>query len=214
LIQKYKIGSYKLKRLPVTMLAFITLVSLLLPLNDAFAHPHVFVANRFKVVFDHEGLAGIEVKWVFDRYFSQMIAEEFDMDRNGGFDATEVAEIKASAFSNLSGYQYFTFIKIAGDSFEVKFVRDFKATLKKGVLSYEFLIPCHVRAADTLKEVRVSSYDPSYYTLVLFAESDAVTLVASDTFEVDYKVTKNLQDSYYEGQVNPYEMVLKFRLVQ
>jgi ABC-type uncharacterized transport system substrate-binding protein len=203
---------YKTKRAGVFLLVCFLLNAFLLLLPEPYAHPHVFVANRFRVVFDQEGLAGIQVKWVFDRYFSQMIADEFDMDRDGDFDASEVANIKENAFSNLASYQYFTFVKINGEPFEVKFVCDFNATLKDGVLNYEFQIPCHVRAAETLKEIRVSPYDPSYYTLVLFAESNAVTLIQSEGFDVDYHVAKNMSESYYEGQVNPYEMLLTFRL--
>ena len=65
-----------------------------------------------------------------------------------------------------------------------------------------------------VKEIRVSPYDPSYYTLVLFAETEPVTLVHSDDFNVDYKIAKNTNESYYDGQVNPYEMVLKFQLAK
>ena len=60
----------------------------------------------------------------------------------------------------------------------------------------------------------MSLYDPSYYTLVLFAETDPVTIVNYNGFYVDHKISKNMQESYYDGQVNPYEMVLKFRLAK
>ncbi len=178
------------------------------------AHPHVFVANRFRIVFDDDGLAGIHVKWIFDKYFSQMLADEFDTDRDGALKPSEVAVIKKDAFSNLANFDYFTFIKISGKPFKVQFVRDFNSTLKDGVLTYEFLIPCHVKASKTVKELRVSLYDPSYYTLVLFAETDPVTIVNYNGFYVDHKISKNTQESYYDGQVNPYEMVLKFRLAK
>ena len=189
-----------------------TLVLILLSVPFLEAHPHVFVANRYQAVFDESGLAGIRVKWVFDRYFSQMIADEFDLDKDGTFDAGEIANIEQQAFNNLEGFGYFTFIKIDTKPFVVQWVRDFKASINKGVLNYEFLIPCHVKATETFKEIRVSPYDPSYYTLVLFAHTDAVTLIQSDEFETDFRIAKNMQESYYHGQVNPYEMTLRFRL--
>jgi ABC-type uncharacterized transport system substrate-binding protein len=161
----------------IQFIAFcVVLDAFLLRLPETHAHPHVFVANRFRIVFDDEGLAGIQVRWVFDRYFSQMIADEFDTDRDGALNSFEVAVIKKDAFSNLANFDYFTFVKISGKPFEVKYVRNFNSTLKDGVLYYEFLIPCHVKAGKAFKEIRVSPYDPSYYTLVLFAETDAVTL--------------------------------------
>ena len=199
----------------IQFIAFcVVLDAFLLRLPETHAHPHVFVANRFRIVFDDEGLAGIQVKWVFDRYFSQMIADEFDTDRDGALDPSEVAVIKKDAFSNLANFEYFTFVKISGKPFEVKYVINFNSTLKDGVLVYEFLIPCHVKAAKSFKEIRVSPYDPSYYTLVLFAETDAVTLAHNNGFDVDYNIAKNWKESYYNGQVNPYEMVLTFRLAK
>lgn len=192
----------------------VVLPIMLLPFPDAEAHPHVFVANRFQVIFDESGLAGIRVIWVFDRYFSQMIADEFDLDKDGVFDAGEISNIKQQAFNNLEGFEYFTFIKINTKPFVVQWVRDFKASINKGVLNYEFLIPCHVKATETFKEIRVSPYDPSYYTLVLFAHTNTITLVQADGFDTDYKVEKNMLESYYDGQVNPYEMIMTFRLAQ
>ena len=194
------------------LLVCLLLELFLLPVPYSDAHPHVFVANRFQVVFDDSGLAGIRVKWVFDRYFSQMIADEFDLDKDGALDAGEIASIEEHAFSNLESSAYFTFIQIDAKPFVIQWVRDFKASLNKGVLNYEFLIPCHVKATEAFKEIRVSPYDPSYYTLVLFAQTDAVTLIQSDGFETDFRVAKNMQESYYDGQVNPYEMALRFRL--
>lgn len=200
-------------RIIISALIFFSLL-LSIGVPDSNAHPHVFVANRFRIVFDDDGLAGIQVKWVFDKYFSQMIADEFDTDRDGTLSPSEVAVIKKDAFSNLANFDYFIFIKISGKPFKVKYVRDFNSTLKDGVLTYEFLIPCHVKATKTVKEIRVSPYDPSYYTLVLFAETDPVTLAHYNSFDVDHKIAKNTKESYYNGQVNPYEMVLKFRLAK
>lgn len=82
--------------------------------------------------------------------------------------------------------------------------------LKNRVLNYDFF-PCHVKAAEGFKEIRVSPYDPSYYTLVLFAETDAVALIQSDGFDANFRVVKNQLESYYYREVNPYEMILKFR---
>lgn len=206
------LGDIKLR----SIIPFLIVLSLLLSMGapDSNAHPHVFVANRFRIIFDDEGIAGIQAKWVFDKYFSRMLADEFDTDRDGALKPSEVAVIKKDAFSNLANFDYFTFIKISGKPFKVQFVRDFNSTLKDGVLTYEFLIPCHVKASKTVKELRVSLYDPSYYTLVLFAETDPVTIVNYNGFYVDHKISKNMQESYYDGQVNPYEMVLKFRLAK
>jgi ABC-type uncharacterized transport system substrate-binding protein len=34
--------------------------------SDVIAHPHVFIVQRLKIVFDDQGLAGFGVEWQFD----------------------------------------------------------------------------------------------------------------------------------------------------
>lgn len=34
------------------------------------AHPHAYIANRFTVLFDDQGVAGIRVNWVFDKFLA------------------------------------------------------------------------------------------------------------------------------------------------
>ncbi|MBN1625167.1 MAG: DUF1007 family protein, partial [Deltaproteobacteria bacterium] len=138
--------------------------------REAASHPHVFIVNRYCLVFDDNGLAGIRVNWQFDEYFSAIISADYDADNNGKIDPSENQKIKEEAFDNLKDYGYFTFIKIDNTAFEVRFVRDFSASLDKNILTYEFFIPCHVTAFSSFKEIRVAAYDPSYYTAVYFAD--------------------------------------------
>ena len=55
-----------------------------------YAHPHVFIENRLTIVFDSKGLAGIEVKWVFDEFFSNMIVTDYDQNRNHKLENAEI----------------------------------------------------------------------------------------------------------------------------
>jgi len=49
-----------------------------------FAHPHVFIAQNLKVVFDDKGMVGFNVNWAFDEMFSNMICEDYcDLNKNG-----------------------------------------------------------------------------------------------------------------------------------
>ncbi len=176
------------------------------------AHPHTYVANRFTVLFDDQGLAGIRVNWVFDKFFSAMILEDYDGNHNGVLEPSEVETIKKEAFSFLVNHGYFVHIKIDGRPFEVKFVSDFFAKTRDGALIYEFTIPCHVRAVGQPKQICAAPYDPTFYTLILFAETDKVRIKGGAKFEVDYKIKKNPQEAYYNGMVQPYEMILEFYL--
>jgi ABC-type uncharacterized transport system substrate-binding protein len=179
--------------------------------SGAYAHPHVFIVQRLNVVFDEKGLAGIKVCWKFDDMFTSMIAEDHDLNRNGKFEPSEVQKVKEKAFSFISKYNYFTFIKIDNVPFQVKFVRDFNAILENRKLVYEFLIPCHVTATNQVKKVTVASYDPTYYTAIYFARQKPVTLTAADGFDVKTNLKEDPNTKIYFGMVHPWTLFMEFR---
>ncbi len=176
------------------------------------SHPHVFIVTRLEAVFDDKGLAGVRVRWGFDDMFSSMIAGDYDRNKNGQLEETEIALIKKEAFSYLANHDYFCFVKISDKPFKVKFVREFSAALNKGKLSYEFLIPCHVTAIDTFKEFRIAVYDPTYYSAVFFAEKRTVSIENGSSFETVTQIAENKKESYYYDMIHPWDLSLKFRL--
>ena len=175
------------------------------------SHPHVFIQNSLKIIFDQQGLAGVQVKWVFDEFFTSMIADEFDKNHNNKLEKPEITDIEKGAFANLVKFNYFSFIKINGKAFTVEYVRDFSASLAGVNLIYNFVIPCHVKAITTFKEVVISQYDPTYYTRMAFAKDRPVSMEGASAFEVSYRISKNMKEAYYYGQVHPVEVILKFK---
>ena len=176
------------------------------------SHPHVFVVNKIILIFDDQGFSGIRVNWSFDEFFSSMIAGDYDKNRNKKLEKPEIAMIKKEAFSYLANSDYFSFIKIDGKPFKVKWVTDFSASLSDGKLSYEFFIPCHVQASSTYREVIISQHDPTYYSAVFFGKNKPVRIEAGPNFETSFRIAENLKESYYYGMVHPVEVILKFRL--
>ena len=177
-----------------------------------YSHPHVLVVNNITIIFDEQGFSGIRVNWVFDEFFSNMIAYDYDKNRNKKLEKPEIAIIKKEAFSYLADSDYFSFIKIGGKPFKVKWVTDFSAALSEGKLNYEFFIPCHVKASSTFREVTIAQYDPTYYSRVLFGKNKPVKIEAGPNFETSFKIAENLKEPYYYGMFNPVEVILKFRL--
>ena len=173
-------------------------------------HPHVFIYNSIKVVFDEKGLAGFEVKWVFDEMFSNMIIHDFDKNRNGHLEPSEIRGIKNGAFSNLKKFNYFTHVKINNRVFKVKFVKDFFAEIKENALIYRFLVPCHVGAGSSFKEVKISIYDISFYCSVFLTENP-VGFENTSSCEVHHQIARNKKEAYYYGQVYPEEITIRFR---
>jgi ABC-type uncharacterized transport system substrate-binding protein len=194
------------------MLGIIGFIVLNASSSNLSAHPHVFIVQRINMVFDDQGLAGFNMRWSFDAMFSSMIAGDYDGNQDGHLDSQEVQTIKAKAFNYLSNYNYFTFIKIDGKPFEVKYIKDFSAILKKNKLIYEFFIPCHVTAIGLFKKIIIATYDPSYYTAVFFAKNRPASLSFSEPYEVKSAIREDKTTSIYYGMVHPWALFIEFRL--
>lgn len=179
--------------------------------EEALAHPHVFIVQRLDVVFDDKGLTGFKVRWIFDEMFAGMIAEDFDKNRNGALESSEVEEVKQKAFSYIAEFDYFCFVKIDKKPFKVQYVKDFKATLKNGRLTYEFLVPCHVTATNAAKKITFATYDPTYYTAVFFAENEPVSLASAENYEVKVSIREDEETKIYFDMLSPWALFLEFR---
>ncbi len=179
------------------------------PLTEA--HPHVFIAQRIEVVFDEKGLAGLKLHWQFDEMFAAMIADDYDRNGNGRLEPPEVATVREKAFSYIAEYNYFTFITIDGRPFSVEYIKDFNAVLRDGQLVYNFFIPCHVRATEHFKKIKVATYDPSYYAAIFFAEKGAVTMTAADRYKVTTRIQEDPETTIYYGMIHPWTLFLEFR---
>lgn len=205
---------HSLIRLFMTIIVVLAAVVFRGPGPGAFAHPHVFIEERVTFEFDGKGLAGIRMFWTFDDMFSTMVAEDFDRNKNHALEPEEVAEVRKGMFDNLVNHGYYAFVKIDNKAFEVKYVRDFKASLHKGILTYEFMIPCHVTATSQPKVVTLTSFDPDYYCALFFAEDSPTLISGESAVEVLATIQKDMETSYYFGMLNPWQQHVSFRLKQ
>ncbi|MCD4718535.1 MAG: DUF1007 family protein [Desulfobacula sp.] len=191
---------------------FLISCLLFIPVKLTWAHPHVFIAQNLKIVFDEKGMAGFNVYWKFDEMFSSMICDDHDLNRNGILEKTEVASIKGKAFSYIAEFNYFIYVKIDNTPFEVKYVTDFFARIDKGNLIYEFFIPCHISAAKNFKHISIASYDPNYYSAVYFTERHPFAIENNDRFEVKAQIKIDKSTLIYYDMVNPWALFLDFKL--
>ncbi len=195
----------------LAVLLTLTLLALHLFTGPAMAHPHAFIAQKTRLIFDDKGLAGFKVFWAFDEMFSAMIAEDFDSDGNGSLSPEEVVVIREKAFKNISEFQYYLHVKIQGKPFEVKYVRDFNARLEQGILFYEFLVPCHVTATAKGKQIRIAPYDPEYYSALYFPDKAPVGLDNAKGFKVKTRIGEDKTTSFYYDMVHPYTLYIDFK---
>ena len=194
------------------VLCLILFLNVLCMGSDVIAHPHVFIVQRLSIVFDNQGMAGFRVEWHFDDMFSSMIATDYDQNQNSALEPAEVAMVKEKAFSHIAVYDYFIFVKIDGQSFKVKWIKDFNAVLKNGRLSYHFFVPCHVKADKLFKQIVIAAYDPSYFTAIFFAQKRPAFVKNGDQFVIESSLKEDKSTSIYFGMINPWALFLKFRL--
>lgn len=143
--------------------------------------------------------------------FSSMIIHDYDTNKDSTFSHDEIEKIKNGAFSNLKSYNYFTYLKINGEEFIVKYVKDFSADLNSNKVVYNFFIPCHVSATSSYKEIKLSMYDSTYYTDIMLANQNPVSFVNTSLIEYRYEIQDNTKKAFYYGQVFPQEIILTFK---
>ncbi len=175
------------------------------------AHPHVFIENSLDLIFDADGFAGIRAQWRFDEFFTSMIMADHDKNRNHELEDDEIQAVKKGAFDNLAAFQYFTFIRINGDPFKPAYIREFIAYLKDNRLVYKFLIPCHVTKGDRFKVIRISQYDPSYYSKVTLDKECPISIQGDVETEINWRIAMNKEEAYYYNQIHPMEVILQFK---
>lgn len=147
------------------------LIMIIAPVSQALAHPHAFVECTFAFVMDREGLVGFKQHWTLDEMTTVSVLDVVDSDRNGVLSSQEKIAVRDLSVESLLAYNYFTVAHINGEDFPVRKITDFTAELKNGKLTYEFLVPCRVKAlSGRSQEVKVAVYDDSFYTFVAYVE--------------------------------------------
>ena len=134
---------WKMRRSSLRVALFIAV--LLGAMTEAFAHPHVFIANTMRVVFDGHYLDHFEFQWVFDELFSSMLLTDFDRNHTGHFTAAEAAAIKKGAFDNLKNYHYFLAFSIDGRPIRLPQIEHFAPSISNGALVYTFSLAAATR---------------------------------------------------------------------
>ncbi|MFW5735147.1 MAG: DUF1007 family protein [Oceanidesulfovibrio sp.] len=136
------------------------------------AHPHAFIEAHVAFRFNEEGLAGFEQRWRLDPMITSTLLDIVDTNRDQQLDKAELAELDNVSMGSLKDFNFFTFVRIDGQEFEVARKTEFTAYMENGCMVYEFFIPCHVRAADSVKTVKVALYDPTFFSFVALVGED------------------------------------------
>ncbi len=172
------------------MILFYTTISLS-------AHPHILLETNLDFEYAGETCKGVWVEWGFDKFFSSMIIQDYDTDKDGSFSSDEIKEIHDHAFINLKRYGYFVSIRKGNNRKSPESVDNFTARQEKGQLFYKFFIPLGKSCGS---DFYLSIFDPTYYCAVKYTEHP-VTIEQSDGPSPHFELMKNKK---YPVYYNPY----------
>lgn len=197
-----------IERVCSLFLAFLSFfLSLFCPLS-AGAHPHVFITTSFALQFDTQGLAGIHVFWGFDDMYSAMIFDDFDKNKDGRLSPSELETLTKAAAKSLPQFNFFTHIHVDGKPMPVSTVKNLQIKHAKGLLSYDFIIPCPVPIVTGSRTVKISPYDPDFFSAMFFSKKQPVILENAEGFIVRSTIGRDPDKKIWYDQVHPEALTL------
>ena len=197
---------YRQKLIILTICYAIAVFIVITPV-DVSAHPHCFILNSVRFVFDNDGLAQTRIDWEFDEFITAQILSDCDKDADGKLSGEEEACIKANYFDSLDKYGFFTFITINDHPIKTPKVEGLNIALIENRVLFQFMVPCHVTGKGD-QEVKVAIYDPTFYCSMNFR--DQIPVMVENEGDLDYsiRVNENKKKAYYYNQIHPWEAVL------
>ncbi len=188
--------------------AVLVLLCMLLGQPRAFAHPHVFVEARSKLVFDDQGYAvSVEHVFRFDDVFTAFAIQGFDKNGDGIYNREELSELAQVNVESMGEYGYFTF----GDNSRVEL--DFTAppegywleVIDVPLADYWAIKPDDIAAMKEDQERNGTPMPTSFqllelhFTLPLKEKTDATQPITLDVYDPTYYV--DFRFSHRDGAV-------------
>ena len=148
---------------------------LLLYVNRAEAHPHVWVTFHSEVLYANDGaMTGVRHAWTFDDMFSAYALQGISHARKGQYTREELASLAQTNVESLKEYDYFTYARADGKKLKFTEPVDYWLEYKGGALTLYFTLP--LKAAASAKTMQIEVYDPSIFVDFEFAKDKPVSL--------------------------------------
>ena len=175
------------------------------------AHPHVWIQAETALVFEGDRIVAVTVDWKFDGFFSLILFEDFDTDRDGAFFVVEGAAMRAGAFTGLGEVGYFTYLKASGETRAWGTPFDFAVGVHEGgeVVSYGFTLPLAEPVDYADGAVSLSLYDPDFYVAVDPAPQGGLGVVGRPAGDCRFEVAEDTSVSLYFDSFHPEKATLE-----
>jgi ABC-type uncharacterized transport system substrate-binding protein len=148
---------------------------LLLCVNRADAHPHVWVTFQSEVLYTADGsMTGVRHAWTFDDMFSAYALQGISHARKGQYTREELASLTQVNVDSLKEYGYFTYARADGKKLKFSDPVDYWLEYKNAALTLHFTLP--LKAAAPAKSMQIEVYDPTIFVDFEFAKEAPVSL--------------------------------------
>lgn len=176
----------------------------------ALAHPHVWVEARAVLNFEAGQLVSIRQHWQFDEFFSFILFEDFDQNKNGSFEPDEVTAMRNGAFLGLGEVNFFTDLRVDGEQVAWRGAREFAVELyDDGSVAYVFTLDLPEPTDMKDASVTLSLYDPDYYVSVDFEPGPSIDYHAMTGQSCTYRLEETEDNAIYFGSVYPVRAVFE-----
>jgi ABC-type uncharacterized transport system substrate-binding protein len=157
----------------------------LLSVNRAEAHPHVWVTFHSEVLYAADGsMTGVRHAWTFDDMFSAYALQGMTHAKKGQYTRQELAPLAQVNVESLKEYDYFTYARADGKKVKFSDPVDYWLEYKDAALTLHFTLP--LKAAATAKVMQIEVYDPSIFVDFEFAKDQPVSLSGAPQCNVTY----------------------------
>lgn len=174
-------------RLMRVLTALFSIFLLVMGVQTALSHPHVWVDAEADILFDDLGaITAIRQAWRFDEAFSAYLMLGLDLDGDGRYSREETADLAELNVTSLSDFHYFTSIAGAattdrlGDLFSEEFQgpQDYYLEYDGTYATLHFTLPLSSPVRATEHDlVIVDIYDPEFFVAFSLIENDPVEMV-------------------------------------
>lgn len=134
--------------------------------TPAMAHPHVFIDAGIEVIFDGQGAAtGLRISWIYDEYYSLVIAEERGIDPDFDGNSTEAEAMPLAGFDMKwdAGYPGDTYALMGEAELALSRPQDWTASYADGKITSTHLRMFDEAVPFAAEPLIVQVYDPSFY---------------------------------------------------
>jgi ABC-type uncharacterized transport system substrate-binding protein len=146
--------------------------------NDASAHPHVWVTVKSELVYAPDGtVTAVRHHWTFDDMFSTFATQGLDTDKDGKLSREELKGLAEVNVTSLKEFDYFTHATGDGNKAAFNEAAEYWLEHQNGLLTLHFSLP--LKTPLKAKTLQLEIYDGTYFVDFSLAKSEAAKLVSA-----------------------------------